>query len=55
MKVRHSYGRVYGRIESPEGDKNSTGRQPETNNLDPCKLSPTREYTQSEPKPPAQM
>ena len=35
MEVRDSYGRVGGRIEGPEGDRNSTGRPTESTNLDP--------------------
>jgi hypothetical protein len=34
-----SYGRVGERFESPEGDRNSTGRLTESTNLDPWELS----------------
>jgi hypothetical protein len=34
MEVGDSYGRVGGRIEGPEWDRNSTGRPTESTNLD---------------------
>jgi hypothetical protein len=51
MEVRDSYGRVGGRIEGPEGDRNSTGRPTKSTHLDPWELSdtepPTKEHTQT--------
>jgi hypothetical protein len=38
MKVRDSYGKVRGKTEDPEGDKNSTGRPTESTNLDSWEL-----------------
>jgi hypothetical protein len=35
MEVGDSYGRIMGRIESPEGDENSTVRPTKSINLDP--------------------
>jgi hypothetical protein len=35
MELENSYGRKAGRIGAPEGDRNSTGRQIESNNQEP--------------------
>ena len=56
MQLRDFYGRFRERIDSPEGDRNSTGRPTESTNLDPWGLSetepPTKEHTQAGPSPP---
>ena len=56
MEVRLSYGRVRGWIGGPEGDRNPTGGQTESTNLDLWELSetetPTKEHTQTGPRPP---
>jgi hypothetical protein len=36
MKFGDSYGRIGGRIKSPEGDRNSRERPTESTNLDVC-------------------
>jgi hypothetical protein len=41
----HSYGRVWKRIEGPEGDRNSTGKPTESTNLDTWELSETEPQT----------
>jgi hypothetical protein len=43
------YGRVGGRIEGPKGDRNSTGRLTESNNLDPWRLYFSWRPSESEP------
>lgn len=35
LEVENSYGKVGGKIEQPEGDRNPTGRPTESTNLDP--------------------
>jgi hypothetical protein len=53
------YGRVGGRVEGPGGDRDSTGRSTESTNLGPWELSetepPTKEHTQTGPRPTAHM
>jgi hypothetical protein len=36
MELEDSYGRIGGRTAGLEGDRNSTGKPTESNNLDPC-------------------
>ena len=47
MELRESYGRIEGRIQGPEEDRNST----ESTNLDPWELSetepPSKEHTRA--------
>jgi hypothetical protein len=45
MKVGDSYESAGGRIEGPEGDRNSTGRPTESTSLDPWQLSETNQTT----------
>jgi hypothetical protein len=51
MELRDSYGRVWGRIKAPEGDRNSTGKPIKSTNLDFWGLSetkpPTKEHTRA--------
>jgi len=58
-EIRDSYGRVGGRVKSPEEGRDSTGRPTDSTNLDPWELSetepPIKEHTQSGPRPPAHM
>jgi hypothetical protein len=43
--ARDPYGRLWGRIADPEGDRNSTGRPRESTNMDPWELSETKPPT----------
>jgi hypothetical protein len=45
MELRDSYGRVGERIESPEGDRNSTASPKTSTNLEPWGLSETEPPT----------
>jgi hypothetical protein len=53
--VGESYGRVEGRVGSPGGYRNPTGRPIESNNLDPWGLlktePPTKEHTWTGQRP----
>jgi hypothetical protein len=54
MELRDSYGRIGGRIEGPEGNRNFTGRHTESTNLDPWdsqSLNHQTIYT-ARPRPP---
>jgi hypothetical protein len=41
MEVRESYGRIWGRIDDPEGDGNHTGEIIVSTNLKPWELAET--------------
>ena len=45
MNIGDSYGRVSGRVEGPEDDRNSTAKPIESNNLDSWQLSETEPPT----------
>jgi hypothetical protein len=47
MKLRDSYGRDGGKIDSLEGVRNSTGRPTESTNLNPYRLSETDPSTKA--------
>jgi hypothetical protein len=59
MELRNSYGIFGGRIESPEGDRKSTGRPTESTNLNSWGISETqpttKELTQAGPRALANM
>ena len=48
MELGESYGRVGGRIEGPEEDRDSIGRPRESTNVDPWELTETEPSTKSE-------
>ena len=48
MELGEFYGRVGGRTEGPEEDRDSTERQPESANLDPWGLQETERSTKEQ-------
>ena len=48
MEIGDSYGRIGRRVVGPKGDKNSTGKPTESQELSESEL-PTKEHTQAGP------